>query len=79
MTFSQDELQLLIKKVEKGQAKARKRIVVAIIIPTITAIIYLGFTIWLIDTKQNELKGIEVELTNQPSSEIVVEIIPPHE
>ncbi len=62
MTFSEDELQLLIKKVEKGQAKARRRTVVAIIIPTVTAILYLGFTIWLISIKQSELKEIELVL-----------------
>jgi hypothetical protein len=65
MAFSEDELQLLIKKVEKGQAKARRRTVFAIIIPTVTAILYLGFTIWLITIKQNELKEIEVDLKNR--------------
>jgi septal ring factor EnvC (AmiA/AmiB activator) len=65
MAFSEDELQLFIKKVEKGQAKARRRTVVAIIIPTVAAILYLGFTVWLINTKQNELKKIEVDLKNR--------------
>ncbi len=65
MAFSEDELQLFIKKVEKGQAKARRRTVVAIIIPTVAAILYLGFTVWLINTKQNEFKKIEVDLKNR--------------
>jgi hypothetical protein len=52
MAFSEDELQLLIKKVEKGQAKARRRTVVAIIIPTVAATLYLGFTILLINDKK---------------------------
>ena len=81
MAFSEDELQLLIKKVEKGQAKARRRTVVAIIIPTVAATLYLGFTILLINdkkyirsgrsgvnSKKEELREAEVALASKLST-----------
>jgi len=62
MSFSQDELQSLIEKVELSQAKARRRTIIAVLVPTVAAILYLGFTIWLINLKQNELREVEKKL-----------------
>jgi multidrug efflux pump subunit AcrA (membrane-fusion protein) len=65
MAFSEDEIQLLINKVDKEQAKARRRTIIAIIIPTLAAILYLGFTVWLISVEQEKLKKIEADLKNR--------------
>jgi DNA repair exonuclease SbcCD ATPase subunit len=62
MSFSQDELQSLIEKVEISQAKARRRTIIAVLVPTVAAILYLGFTIWLINLKQSELRDVETKL-----------------
>ncbi|PSB18085.1 hypothetical protein C7B65_16315 [Phormidesmis priestleyi ULC007] len=65
MSFSQDELQSLIEKVEISQVKARRRTIIAVLVPTVAAILYLGFTVWLIYIKQHELNKIEGDLKNR--------------
>lgn len=55
MSFSQDEINSLVERAEAIQAKARKRNIIAIIIPTVAAISYLVLTGFLIHKVQDEL------------------------
>lgn len=76
MSFSEDEIQLITSKVDKAQANARKRTVFAIVVPTIAAILYLGFTAWIINIRQGELKelkalkDIEVKTLNEKKEQL---------
>ncbi|OLP17834.1 hypothetical protein BST81_12270 [Leptolyngbya sp. 'hensonii'] len=56
MSFSPDEIQSLVERVEASQKKARRRTTISILVPTIAAILYLAFTCFLIIGVQNELE-----------------------
>jgi chromosome segregation ATPase len=62
MSFSQEEINLLIEKAEINRAKARRQSIWAIALPMLATIVYLGITISLIKDKQTELAEIDKEL-----------------
>lgn len=73
MSFSEEKVQSFISKIEDEQAKYRKRSIVAVIFPTVAAVLYLGITLWLINVKQNQLKIVENTLVTRKKTLIETE------
>jgi hypothetical protein len=65
MSFSEEKVHSLISKIENDQARSRKRSILAVFLPTVVGILYLGITLWLINVKQNELKGLDKSLATR--------------
>lgn len=65
MSFSQEEINLLIEKAEVNRVKARRQAIWAIALPVLATIVYLGFTISLIRDKQIQLTETNKKLENR--------------